>query len=178
MSLTDTNWMNASANSDGSLNISPSASSSKNDFDFFIGEWKITNKKLKTRLNNCTDWLFFDACQDTRVILNGIGNVDRFISTVNEQPFEGITLRLFNPKTRLWSLYWADSNEGKMDPPLVGSFQNDIGRFYCTDTFNGQKILVMFKWDKTNPNKPIWAQAFSNDNGKTWEWNWYMYFEK
>src|SRR5664279_2170067 len=161
MSLPDTNWTNATVNTDGSLNISPSASSSKSDFDFFIGEWKITNKKLKTRLNNCTDWLFFDASQDTQIILNGIGNIDRFTAMVDEKSFEGMTLRLFNPKTRLWSLYWADSNEGKMDPPLVGSFQNDIGRFYCTDTFKGQKILVMFNWDKTNPDKPIWSQAFS-----------------
>jgi hypothetical protein len=31
----------------------------------------------------------------------------------------------------------------------------------------------MFRWDKRDPEHPIWSQAFSPDNGKTWEWNWY-----
>jgi hypothetical protein len=65
MSLPRENWLNATVNTDGSLNISSSASSSKNDFDFFIGEWKIINKKLKSRLKNCEDWQEFDATQDT-----------------------------------------------------------------------------------------------------------------
>jgi len=170
--------VNASINSEGQLNIIPSAGSSKDDFDFFIGEWKITNRKLKARLSSCTEWDSFNARQETRKILVGLGNTDIFCTTANGQPFEGLTLRLFNPKTRLWSLFWADSNEGKMDPPLVGSFENKIGTFYCVDRFNGQQILVMFQWDKTNPGNPIWSQAFSNDNGNSWEWNWYMYFEK
>jgi len=33
----------------------------------------------------------------------------------------------------------------------------------------------LFHWDKTDIDNPIWSQAFSTDNGKTWEWNWYMY---
>ena len=45
----------------GDLEIIPSKTSSNNDFDFLVGEWKIRNKKLKTRLNNCAEWLEFDA---------------------------------------------------------------------------------------------------------------------
>ena len=32
-------------------------------------------------------------------------------------------------------------------------------------------IFVMYKWDKLNPNKPVWSQAYSIDNGENWEWN-------
>jgi hypothetical protein len=39
----------------GDLEVIPSKTSSNNDFDFLAGEWKIRNKKLKTRLNNCAD---------------------------------------------------------------------------------------------------------------------------
>jgi len=53
----------------------------------------------------------------------------------------------------------------------VGSFENKIGHFFCKDTFNGKKIIVVFRWDVRNPNLPVWSQAFSPDNGKTWEWN-------
>jgi hypothetical protein len=44
--------------------------------------------------------------------------------------------------------------------------------------FNGQAVLVMFQWDKTDPLKPAWSQAFSNDHGKRWERNWYMYMTR
>ena len=162
----------------GPLNIVPSPTSSKNDFDFFTGNWIIHNRKLKTRLNNCTEWIEFDASQEMSKILNGTGNIDFFHTGSGEAIFEGMTLRLFNPKTRLWSIYWADSNAGVLDVPVTGSFENGIGRFYSKDIFNGKDILVMFLWDATDPGKPVWSQAFSDDNGKTWEWNWYMYMSR
>jgi hypothetical protein len=162
-------------NSDGSLNIRPAARSSQHDFDFYIGKWKIHNRKLKERLNNNNEWTEFEAHGEMHTILNGIGNTDNFIATIDGKPFEGMTLRLFNPKTRLWSIYWADSNTGVLDPPVVGSFENNIGVFYTKDIFKEKPVIVKFVWDKTDLNKPVWSQAFSEDNGKTWEWNWYMY---
>lgn len=165
-------------NSNGELTITPSATSSANDFDFFIGHWNIHNRKLKTRLNGCTEWTEFEAYQEMHTILNGIGNIDNFKTTLDGKPFEGMTLRLFNPLTRLWSIYWADSNKAVLDPPVFGSFDNNTGTFYGKDIFSGKNIIVKFNWDKTDPAKPVWSQAFSEDNGKTWEWNWYMYMTK
>ncbi len=162
----------------GELVIAASATSSKHDFDFFEGEWKLQNKKLKTRLNNCTEWIEFESTQKMYKVLNGIGNIDNFLATFDGQAFEGMTVRLFNPKTKLWSIYWADSNEGRLDPPVLGSFENNVGHFITKDTFNGKNILVVFRWDARKKDKPIWSQAFSEDNGKTWEWNWYMYMSK
>ena len=57
------------------INI-PSKTSSKEDFDFYAGNWKIRNRRLKTRLNNCTEWIDFDATQTMRIVLNGLGNID------------------------------------------------------------------------------------------------------
>lgn len=155
--------------------ITPSATSSKDDFDFFVGKWQLRNRKLKERLNNCSDWLEFPATQECYKILNGTGNIDNFLAEFDSVPFEGMSLRLFDPVTRLWSIYWADSNVGKLEKPVVGSFDGNIGHFYANDTFNGKDILVVFKWDKTNRDNVVWSQAFSADNGATWEWNWYMY---
>lgn len=147
--------------------ITPSETSSQHDFDFYAGNWKIHNRKLKTRLNHCDEWLEFDATQEMRLILNGIGNIDNFIATPDGKPFEGMTLRLFNPKTKLWSIYWADSHVGILDVPVVGSFENNIGKFFAKDVFNGKDIIMMFNWDKTDCDHPVWSQAFSDDNGKT-----------
>lgn len=165
-------------NATGALEIAPSKQSSHKDFDFLIGHWQIHNRKLKARLENCTEWIEFEATSLMQIILNGIGNTDHFYANLNARPFEGMTLRLFNPATSLWSIYWADSNNGTMDPPVLGSFDANIGTFYTKDVFNGIEIIVMFRWDKSDPEKPIWSQAFSEDMGATWEWNWYMYMSR
>ena len=158
------------------LDIIASKSSSHNDFDFLEGEWTIHNRKLNSRLSNSSDWIEFEAWCECRKILNGFGNVDSFHTTVDGKSFEGMSLRLFNPQTRLWSIYWANSETVVLDVPQIGSFENKIGRFYARDTYEAKNIIVQFCWDATNPDAPVWSQAFSPDDGQTWEWNWYMTF--
>jgi hypothetical protein len=155
----------------GELDIKASATSSQNDFDFLVGKWVLKDKKLKSRLTNSNEWIEFESTVEMHKLLNGIGNMDVYRTLVDGKPFEGIALRLFNPKTKLWSIYWADSNVGVMDVPVVGSFEGNLGKFFCKDKFKGKDIIVVFLWDKTDPNHPVWSQAFSPDNGKTWEVN-------
>ena len=46
-----------------------------------------------------------------------------------------------------------------------------VGHFFARDTYNGRNIIAVFRWDVRNPKLPIWSQAFSTDEGRTWEWN-------
>ena len=162
----------------GELEINASPRSSQKDFDFFIGKWRIKNRKLKDRFSNCDEWIEFEATQTNQKALNGLGNMDHFYATLNNKAFEGMTLRLFDPATKLWSIYWTDSNTGKLDKPVVGSFEKNIGHFYTKDIFNGKEIIMLFQWDKTDKENPVWSQAYSADNGITWEWNWYMFMSR
>lgn len=171
----DFKMVNARVDGNGQLVVTPSSKSSKHDFDFLSGNWTMDNRRLKCRLNGCTEWITYQSTsENSGPILNGIGNLDIYKTSynqVNNTPYEGLTVRTFDPKTSLWSLYWVDSNIGRIDPPVVGSFEGDVGTFYAKDTFQGKDIIVMFKWDKTDPNNPVWSQAFSEDNGDTWEMN-------
>jgi hypothetical protein len=166
----------------GELIIKASATSSQNDFDFLVGKWKMYNRRLNKRFENCKDWTEFISMDENHKILSGTADMDTYSTT--EMPgmegklFEGVTLRLFNPQTRLWSLYWVASNVGALDPPVVGSFENKVGHFFTKDIINGKKVIVMFRWDARNQDRPVWSQAFSPDNGKTWEWNWYNVSER
>lgn len=164
--------------SNGELIIEPTPTSSKHDFDFFEGKWKLHNRKLKSRLSSCTEWIEFYSTQEMYKVLNGIGNIDNFLATFDEQPFEGMTIRLFNPNTRLWSIYWADTSRGQLDPPVVGSFENNVGHFFTKDIFKEKTVFLVFRWDVRDKENPVWSQALSEDNGITWEWNWYMYMSK
>ena len=162
-------------NTNGLLKISPAKTSSKNDFNFFIGKWRLHNRVLKLTASGTKEWKEFEATQEMHVILKGIGNIDNFLATRDGKPFEGMTLRLFNPETRLWTIYWADSNYGILYlPAVVGSFENKIGHFFSQDDMNGKKLITVYRWDARDADNPIWSQATSEDNGQSWEWNWYM----
>jgi hypothetical protein len=141
----DFRMVNAAVDTQGELVITASKNSSQQDFDFLAGKWTMDNKRLKTRLNNCTEWVEYKSSdQNFGSLLNGIGNLDIYRTSYNQvadKPYEGLTLRLFNPQTKLWSLYWVDSNLGILDPPVVGSFDGSIGTFYCKDIFQGKKNL-------------------------------------
>jgi hypothetical protein len=157
--------------SSGALVIHASSTSSQHDFDFLVGTWKLRNRKLTSRLTHSTEWISFESRVEMHQILNGLGNIDKYTDHASGKPYEGVALRLFNPATRLWSIYWADSNAGSLDPPVVGSFEGKIGHFFARDTYHGRPIIVVFRWDVRNPSLPVWSQAFSTDEAKTWEWN-------
>ena len=161
----------------GSILLKASPSSSPKDFDFLVGKWKMHHRRLNKRLEGCRDWTEFNSEDENEKILSGNADMDTYRTT--EMPgmegklFEGLTLRLFDPQTRLWSLYWVASNRGVLDPPMIGSFDNGIGHFFARDSYNGKPVIVVFRWDVREKDHPVWSQAFSPDNGKTWEWNWY-----
>lgn len=158
------------------LNITASKRSSPDDFDFLVGKWKVHNKKLAARLNDCDDWTEFETVCECRKILNGCGNIDTYRTEFDGVPFEEMTVRIFNPATGLWSIYWADTNRFVLDVPVVGSFDGDSGCFYARDEWEEREVILKFLWNKANPETPIWKQAFSADEGKSWEWNRQMIF--
>lgn len=155
------------------LTVTSSTKSSQNDFDFLEGKWSVKNRKLRDRLSNSTQWDEFESILQMKK--TGLGNVENYFATLSGKAFEGLAVRLFNPQTKLWTIYWMDTNSPVMDQhPVTGSFENNVGKFYALDTFNGKDIVIIYQWDARNAEHPIWSQAFSTDKGKTWEWNWEM----
>ena len=165
-----------SLSSAGKPEISASKTSSRNDFDYLVGQWNIRNRTLKEPLSGREEWQTFDATQEFRLILLGLGNVDIFHTELDGKPFEGLTVRLFDPETRLWTIYWADTNAMKLDDGKVGSFDGDEGDFFGREVVGGKDVIVRFHWDKRRPKAPVYSRAFSIDAGRTWEWNWYSSF--
>jgi hypothetical protein len=158
--------------------IMASSESSAKDFEFYEGMWTIRNKRLKTLFSNANDWYEFDATEVIEKRLDGLGYVGKYKTILNDKPFEGLAVHLFDPKTKLWSNWWADSFRGVMDPPVVGSYKNKIGTFYAKDNWNGKEVDLEFHWDTNDRDNPVWKQSFSLDKGKTWEVNWIMYYKR
>ena len=150
----------------------------RTDFDFLIGSWSVQNRRLRERLAGCDDWEEFPARAVARHVLGGLGNIDRIIFDDAWAGREGMTLRLFDPQARDWSLHWADNSSGKLFTRLVGSFAGGVGTFYAQEAFNGRQIFCRFLWSGITPGSCHWEQAFSGDGGATWETNWHMHFTR
>lgn len=150
------------------------------DFDFWMGRWRIENKRLVGRLSGSTEWETFEANGYARPLPGGIGNYDEFVPVSWRPGYVGMSLRVFNPATKLWSIYWLDNKTGGLDeagfllPPVVGKFENGVGIFEGADELDGNPITVRFTWSDISKDSARWEQAFSPDNGETWEVNWVM----
>jgi hypothetical protein len=148
------------------------------DFDFWMGSWNVRNRRLRRRLAGADEWDEFEATVVARPLLDGLGNEDEF-RTDYDGGFIGMSFRFFDPETKLWSIYWADTRRlGVLDPPVRGGFDGDVGIFEGEDTFEGRPILVRFTWSGVTTPTPRWEQAFSEDAGATWETNWVMDFTR
>jgi len=150
-----------------------SAPDGAHDFDFEVGNWEIHLQRLADRLANSHTWVKFDGTSVTQEIWSGRSQIEQFETDSGPGGhIEGLTLRLFNPETHEWRLYWANSKVGVLDPPQIGQFKDGVGAFYAQDTWKGKMVIVRFLWTNTTTNKPHFEQSFSNDGGKTWEVNW------
>ena len=68
-------------------------------------------------------------------LLDGFGHLDRYSAVREGEPFEGITLRLFNPATGEWSIHWADTTRARtLLPPMVGRFNGDVGDLWVSNS--------------------------------------------
>jgi hypothetical protein len=155
------------------------AASGMHDFDFLNGSWNVHNRFLKGRLRGSTEWIEYDGTLALELLLNGLANIDRYRATREGATVEGVSLRLFNPQTQEWSIYWADNvRAGVLLPPMVGTFKDGVGEFFGDEAVDGRRVLCRFRWSRTNTASPQWEQAFSPDGGQTWETNWIMTFTR
>ncbi|MBY0564932.1 MAG: hypothetical protein K2P58_12190 [Hyphomonadaceae bacterium] len=155
------------------------SASAETDFDFFEGEWRVTHRRLKTRLAGCIEWEEFGGRCTVWKTLGGFGNVDDNVIEFPAGAYRAITMRSFDPRTRLWAIWWLDGRTPhQLDVPVIGGFIDGVGAFYADDHFEGRSIRVRFRWSHIETGAPRWEQAFSADAGASWETNWIMQFAR
>lgn len=147
------------------------------DFDFIIGTWRVAHRRLNERLAGCSTWTEFYGTTTTTRLMQGFGNVEDNLLHFPDGDVRAIALRSFDPASKAWAIWWLDGRAPhKLDVPVVGSFSAGVGTFYAEDVLAGRRIRVRFTWRPNPGAHPTWEQAFSPDNGATWETNWTMEF--
>lgn len=154
------------------------AQDGRNDFDFFNGRWRVAHRRLRRRLVNDTHWDEFGGVCENRPVIGGLGNIDDNFIELPDGDYRAVTLRLFAPQTRQWSIWWVDGRSMQLGVPVHGGFVNGVGTFFGDDTLNGKAIRVQFTWSEITAQSARWQQAFSGDGGGTWEPNWTMRFTR
>ncbi len=145
---------------------------SPHDFDFEIGKWKTHLKRLTKPLTGSTTWVEYEGTTVVSKVWGGRANLVELDVSGPAGRIEALSLRLFNPEMRQWSLNFASSRSGEMAPPTLGGFSNGRGEFYNRETLDGRDILVRFVISDITEDSCRFEQAFSADGGKTWEVNW------
>ncbi|MCE7963608.1 MAG: hypothetical protein DYH05_14115, partial [Acidobacteria bacterium ACB1] len=141
-------------------------------FDWEFGEWRLKVKRLKGALTGSTMWTELNGKVEQRKIWNGRANLAEVVAETPGTRLEFLALRLYNPGTNQWALYFASSNDGKLSVPMFGEFRNGVGEFFDQESFNDRMILVRFLFARPSGETGHSEQAFSKDGGKTWETNW------
>jgi hypothetical protein len=162
----------------GSVSAQQGASDKRDgqhDFDFLVGSWKFHLKRLSRRLVGSNEWVEFDGTTVCRQVLDGRAEVEEMNVDNAEKHthIQGLALRLYNPESHQWSIYWANAADGVLEPnPMIGQFINGRGEFYNQQVYEGRAVYARFVWSGVTTNSPHFEQAFSVDGGKTWETNW------
>lgn len=144
----------------------------QHDFDFEIGSWKTRLSRLAKPLSGDTTWVQYAGTTVVRKVWDGRANLVELDVAGPAGRIEGLSLRLYNPQSRQWSLNFSNSRGGTLAVPSVGEFRDGRGEFYSHEEYDGRMILVRFVIIPLTPDSCRFEQAYSDDGGRTWEVNW------
>jgi len=143
------------------------------DFDPVLGNFTFHLHYMLHPLTATPGWTDMTGTGACYKVWDGRAQLDTVeLDSSSGGHIEGLTLRLYDPQSRQWRLYWANNRIGRLDPPQIGDFRDGHGDFYTTDTINGEVVLIRYDWSRMISGTPHFEQAFSPDGGQTWEVNW------
>jgi hypothetical protein len=154
----------------------PAQQDHQHDFDFEFGSWKTHIRRLLHPLSGSQDWTDLDGTSVVHKVWDGRANLGELEVSNSAMHLEGLSMRLYNPESRQWSIYWSNARDGNFGTAMVGQFNNGRGEFYDQETFRGSAIFVRFIFSDITAASFRLEQAFSADGGKTWEPNWIATF--
>ena len=150
--------------------------SGASDFDFLLGTWTIHNRRRTNPFEKEGVWEEFLATQTGGKYLDGRVQIEFFEGEMlpSGEVTKGLTIRTFDEQSQQWSIRWLDNRDPHDFTPLVGAFQDGIGLFYqeITSPITGQLVRLRFTWDHVSEGTPRGQQAFSYDQGETWDTIW------
>jgi hypothetical protein len=139
------------------------------DFDFNFGTWHTHIRRQTKPLSGTSAFVELDGTVTVRKVWDGRAQLEEIETNGPNGHWEGMTLFLYNPHAHQWSQTFADSSNGMLQPPTIGSFKDGKGELYAQDTVNGRTILIRGTWSDIKPDSHRYEEDYSDDGGKSWE---------
>ncbi|HZV64407.1 MAG TPA: hypothetical protein VFG03_05810 [Telluria sp.] len=147
----------------------PAARDGAHDFDFDLGVWKTHITRRVHPLTGSGETIRLTGTVTIRKVWDGRGQLEEIEADGPKGHWEGMTLFLYNPQAHQWSMNFANSSNGTLATPMVGSFENGRGELFAQDTLDGRSILVRAVWSDITPTSHTYQESYSADGGRTWE---------
>ena len=117
-------------------------------FDFLHGQWRIRNRRLRRPLTGSTEWYEFDGSSIERPFWDGQGNLEEYEGNSPDGRIRGLALRLYDVRSKQWSIHWSNSAQGTRERAMIGEFKNGRGEFYNQDQSQGREIIRALHLDQ------------------------------
>jgi hypothetical protein len=155
----------------------PTESKLTGDFDFLVGSWDVRHRSLVELLAGSDVWRTAgNSTASAWTYFDGAVSIDEI--ALPDLGWSGMSLRLFSPETRDWSIWWLSSRDGRLGPPVHGRWVDGVGELAGDDRHDGTPVRVRYRWSEQTGETARWEQAYSADGERTWETNWVMDFSR
>ena len=147
----------------------PCAAPEQKQLEFWVGDWDLA-------------W----PGQKQGEIAHGTNHIRRVLDTcVVEENFSGekamhlrgMSLSIFDTRSRKWKQTWVDNEGGYLD--LVGEFKEGQ-MILARDNVrpDGTKVIQRMVFKNIQPNEFDWSWESSTDAGKTWQVLWPIHYKR
>jgi hypothetical protein len=146
----------------------PMARDGAHDFDFDLGVWKTQITRRLHPLTGSQESMQLTGTVTVRKVWDGRAQLEEIEADGPKGHWEGMTLFLYNPQARQWSMNFANSSNGTLATPMIGSFENGRAELFASDTLDARSILVRAVWSDITPTTHTYQEFYSADGGRTW----------
>jgi hypothetical protein len=152
-------------------------------FDFWLGDWEIRQELLQRD----GSWIELPARTTVRRVAGACALTEEWRGDVlffwegmdAAAPLEGLSVRAFDPKARLWRIWWMDSRRPDFGRPFEGRFERDEGVFLREEVgADGAPYLTRIRFHGISVDSVRWELAISRDAGSSWSPLWRMQFRR
>jgi ketosteroid isomerase-like protein len=142
------------------------------DFDFEIGTWRTELKVLVSSIGAPAEWADYVGTTVVTKVWGGDANLVELDASGARGRIRALSLRLYDPTSRQWSLNFANARGGVLTTPSVGGFQGGRGEFHSHESVGGRTSWVRFEITPIGADSIRFVQTVSRDGGRTWAPNW------
>jgi hypothetical protein len=156
--------------SDNKISVSAKSSTSiinEKTFDFWVGHWELT--WIDAKGNSSKGYNNIVKILDDKVLQ------ENFVDKVSK--YKGMSLSVFNPKTKVWHQAWTDNFGGYYN--FIGDIVdgNPVFKTDITEK-DGKKIQQRMVFKNRKKDTFIWIWEGTQDGGKTWYLIWKINYKR